>query len=307
MSSAPEAITAELLKRLGALTIEGDTIVSGTPAQRPSWPRYAEGPTDSVRMFIASFKLVAKASGTPEKRWGLIYVSLLHGYAATLAVLFLEDKPAATYEELLQHVCDTLERQHVSADKTALKVRILGPTEDLGDFAIALRVLTRRAYGHVYKPPQVEERAGKAFVRGLTGPLRQRVRKDFAENLNAALQLARNLEAVGISRLDRVVAPVAPSEPGPRAAVGAGAWNGGNRGQAGNRNGGSQGPQGFRPSSGSSQGSGARPAVVCWHCGLKGHTKAECRKKAAADAAARHGAPSKNGEVAGGYRPPESK
>jgi hypothetical protein len=206
-----------------------------------------------------------------------------------------------------------LEKQHVAADKTALEVRILGPTENLGDFANALRVLTRHAYGHVYKPPQVEERAGEAFVRGLTGPLKQRVREDFAENLDAVLQLARNLEAVGISRLDKVLAPVAPSEPGPRAAVGAGAW-GGNRGQAGNRNGGFQGPQGFRPSNRLSQGT-SRPStgarlktdLVCWHCGLKGHTKAECQKKAAADAAACHGTPSKNGEAPRGYQPPESK
>jgi hypothetical protein len=238
MSSVPEATTAELLKQLGALTIEGDTVVSGSPTQRPSWPRYSEGPTDSVRTFTTSFKLVAEALKTPKERWALTYVSLLQGYAATLAVLFLEHKPEATYEELSQHVCDTLERQHVAADKTAMEVRILGPIEDLGDFANALRVLTRRAYGHVYKPPQMEERAGEAFVRGLNGPLKQRVREEFAENLDAALQLARNLEEVGISRLDKVVAPVALGMPGPGAAVGAGAWN---RRQAGNRNGGFQG------------------------------------------------------------------
>jgi hypothetical protein len=307
MSSAPEGTTAGLLKQLGVLEIEGDTVWSGSPSQRPSWPRYSEGLTDSVRTFTASFKMVAEASKVPAGQWGSIYVSLLHGYAETIAISYLEDVPDATYAALSGHICDVLEKQHVAADKTALEVRVLGPTEDLGDYANSLRVLTRRAYGHVYKPPQVEERAGEAFGRGLTGNLKQRVREEFPENLDAALQLARNLEAVGVSRLDKVVVPGMPA---PGAAVGAGAWN---RGQAGNRNGGFQGPQGFRPSNRSSQGtsrpsSGARPKtdLVCWHCGLKGHTKAECRKKAAADAAARHG-PSKNGRELGSYRPPESQ
>jgi hypothetical protein len=102
--------------------------VSGLLAsQWPSWPRYSEGPTDSVRTFTASFKKVAEASNVPAGQWGPIYVSLLHGYAATITISHLEDKPEATYEELSQHVCDTLERQHVAADKTALEVRTLGP------------------------------------------------------------------------------------------------------------------------------------------------------------------------------------
>jgi hypothetical protein len=67
-------------------------------------------------------------------------------------------------------------------------------------------------------------------VRGLTGPLKQRVHEEFKDDLDSSLQLACNLEAVGISRLDKVVAPVVPSVPGQRAAVGAGSWNGGNRG-----------------------------------------------------------------------------
>jgi hypothetical protein len=139
--------------------------------------------------------------------------------------------------------------------------------------------------------------------------------KDFAENLDAALQLVRNLEAVGVSHIDKVVALVAPSVPGPRAAVGAGSWNGGNRGQAGHCGGGFHGPQGSRPSGGLSQGassgfqgSGARPKddMICWYCDHKGHSKAECRKKAAANAAAKNG-PSKNGREPGSYRPLKSQ
>jgi hypothetical protein len=138
-------------------------------------------------------------------------------------------------------------------------------------------VLTRWAYGHVYKPPQVEERAGEAFVRGLTGLLKQRVWKEFPESLDKAISLAKNLEAVGISCLNKVVTPVVPGMPGPGVAVGAGVW-GGNRGQAGNCNGGSQGSQGPRSGGGSSRGSGARPKdnIMCWFCGLKGHTKSKC-------------------------------
>jgi hypothetical protein len=198
MAGAPERMTAELLKQLGLLTIEGDAMKADFPTQQPNWPRYSKGPTDFVRTVTASFKLVAKASGTPEKKWGPIYVSLLHGYAATIAISYLEDVPNVEYAALSSQVCDVLERQHVVADKTALEVCVLGPTEDLGDFANLLQVLTRCAYGHVYKAPQVEERAGEAFERGLTGTLKQHVREDFAENLDAALQLARNLEAVGI-------------------------------------------------------------------------------------------------------------
>jgi hypothetical protein len=153
MSSAPEATTAGLLTQLGALEVVGDAVKVDSPTQRPNWPRYSEGPTDSVRIFTTSFKLVAEASKTPEERWGPIYVSLLHGYAATIAISCLEDIPDATYAAMSGHVCDVLEKQHVTADKTALEVRILGPTKDLGDFANALRVLTWRAYGHVYRPP----------------------------------------------------------------------------------------------------------------------------------------------------------
>jgi hypothetical protein len=161
-------------------------------------------------------------------------------------------------------------------------------------------------YDHVYKPPQVEERASEAFVRGLTGTLKQRVREDFTENLDAALQLARKLEAVGISRLDKVIAPVAPAASGPRPAVGT-AWVPRNPGGRGSSHG-PQGSQGSRPSGALFQGSGARPKedMVCWYCGHKGHSKAECRKKAAADAAAKNG-PSKNGREPGSYRPPESQ
>jgi hypothetical protein len=191
-------------------------VKADSSTQRPNWPKYIEGPTDSVRTFTASFKLMAKVSGTPEKKWGPIYVSLLHGYAATIAIAYLEDVPNAEYAALSSHACDVLERQHVAADKTALEVPVLSPTEDQGDFANALRVLTRGAYGHVYRLPQVEERAGEAFVRGLTGTLKQRVCEDFSENLDAALQLAHNLEAVGISRLDKSVAPVAPTASGSR-------------------------------------------------------------------------------------------
>jgi hypothetical protein len=184
-----------------------------------------------------------------------------------------------------------------------LEVCVLGPTEDLGDFANALRVLTRRAYGHVYRPPQVEERAGEAFVKGLTGTLKQRVREVFAENLDAALQLARNL--VGISCLDKAVAPVAPTTSGSRPGGGA-PWT--PRGPGPRPMASAQGSQGLRPSGGSSQGSGAQPKeeMVCWYCGHKGHSKAECRKKAAAATAAKNG-PSKNGREPGSYRPPESQ
>jgi hypothetical protein len=233
---------------------------------------------------------------------------LLRGYAATIAISYFDKVADATFDQLAAHVMDTLERQHVQADKAALETRVLGPNEDIGDFANALHVLTRRAYGHVYKPPQVKERAGEAFVRGLTGLLKQRVREEFPESLDKAVSVAKNLEAVGISRLDKVVVPVVPGMPRPGAAVGAGAL-GGNRRQAGNRNGGSKGSQGPRSGGGSSQGSGAGPKdnITCWFCGLKGHTKSEYQKKDAADAAVRHGAPSKNGEAPGGYRPPESK
>ena len=295
------ATTTALLQRLVLQGVPED--VPGTPAGsiRPNWPRYGEGETDSVRTFTASFRMVAEAARVPKGQWGPIYVSLLRGYAATLAILFLEDKPGATYAELSQHVCDTLEMQHVAADKTALEVRVLGATEDLGIFANALRVLTQRAYGHVYQPPQVEERAAEAFVRGLTGPLKQRVREEFPESLDTALALARNLEAVGISRAAAAVAPVAPTASGPKPAVSAGVWMG-NRGQAGNRGGAPQGG-----SNGAAQ--GAKPKeFVCWFCGTKGHTKRECRKKAAADAAARKGPASKNGGgEPGRYMPPEPK
>jgi hypothetical protein len=70
MASVPEGMTAELHKQLGALEIEGDTIQSDLPAQQPNWPRYSEGPTDSLRTFTASFDLVAEASKTPKERWG---------------------------------------------------------------------------------------------------------------------------------------------------------------------------------------------------------------------------------------------
>jgi hypothetical protein len=176
--------------------------------------------------------MVAEASKVPAGQWGPVYVSLLHRYAATITISYLEDVPDATYAALSGHVCDVLEKQHVAADKTVLEVRVLGPTEDLGDFANSLRVLMRRAYGHVYKPSQDEERAGEAFGHGSTGNLKQRVREEFPENLDAALQLAHNLEAVGVSRLDKVVAPVVPAVAGPRPAVGS-VWaprNSGGRG-----------------------------------------------------------------------------
>jgi hypothetical protein len=55
---------------------------------------------------------------------GPIYVSLLHGYAATIAISYLENVPDEEYSALSGHVCDVLERQHVAADKTALEVRV---------------------------------------------------------------------------------------------------------------------------------------------------------------------------------------
>jgi hypothetical protein len=182
MASAPGGTTPELLKQLGNLMIEGDAVLDGLPSQQPNWPRYSQGLTNSVRTFTASFKLVAVASKTRRERWGPIYVSLLHGYAATIAISYLEDIPDAEYSALLGHVCDILEKQHVAVDKTTLEVRVLEPTEDLGDFANSLRILTCRAYGHVYKPPQVKERAGESFGRGLTRNLKQRVREEFPEN-----------------------------------------------------------------------------------------------------------------------------
>jgi hypothetical protein len=69
MSSMPGATTAELLKQLAAPEIEGDAVKADSPIQQPNWPKYIEGLTDLVRTFTASFKLVAKVSGTPEKKW----------------------------------------------------------------------------------------------------------------------------------------------------------------------------------------------------------------------------------------------
>jgi hypothetical protein len=120
MASALGGTTPELFKQLGALEIKGKAVKSGLPAQQPNWPRYAEGPTDSVRTFTASFKLVVEASKMEREGWGPIYVSLLHGYAATIAISYLKDIPNATYDALSGHVCDVLEKQHVAADKTAL-------------------------------------------------------------------------------------------------------------------------------------------------------------------------------------------
>jgi hypothetical protein len=145
MAGAPEGTTAGLLKQLGTLEIEGDTAQAGSPSQRPNWPRYSEGPTDSVRTFTSSFKLVAKAAKVPMDQWGATYISLLHGYAATIAISYLDKVADATFKSLSAHVMDMMERQHVQANKTALETRVLGPNEDLGDFANSLRVLTRRA------------------------------------------------------------------------------------------------------------------------------------------------------------------
>jgi hypothetical protein len=216
------------------------------------------------------------------------------------------------YDELSQHVCDTMERQHAAADKTALEVRTLGPTEDLGDYANAQRVLTQRAYGHVYRPAQVEERAGEQFVRGLTGPLHQRVKEEFKEDLDSSLQYARNLEAVGVSRHPKAVALVAPEAYGSRPAVGA-AWGPHNQGRGpANGSHGPQRPGGGQASQGvSTQGAGdqgARPKgeLVCWYCNNKGHVKVDCRKKAAADAAARS-AGAKNGWGQGIDEPPDPR
>jgi hypothetical protein len=89
MSSAPEATTAGLLTQLGALEVVGDAVKVDLPTQRPNWPRYSEGPTDSVRTFTASFKLVVEGSKTPKGKWRPVYVSLLHGYAATIAIAYL--------------------------------------------------------------------------------------------------------------------------------------------------------------------------------------------------------------------------
>jgi hypothetical protein len=205
-------------------------------------------------------------------------------------------------------MCDVLEKQHVAADKTALEVRILGPTEDLGDFANSLRILTCRAYGYVYKPLQVEERAGEAFGHGLTGNLKQRVRGEFPENFDAALQLARNLEAVGVSRLNKVVAPVAPAVAGPTPAVGA-VWaphNPGGRGPSQGSKSSQRFGSGSQGSQGASQWARPKPDITCWYCNAHGHTKAECRKKAAANAVVKN-VPSKNGQEPGSYRPPESQ
>jgi hypothetical protein len=308
LSTDASAIIAVLLQRMLAAGVPEDMPTRATvQVQWPNWPKYKEGPTESIRTFTSSFKLVAEAAKVPADQWGAIYILLLHGYAATIAISYqIDEVPDATFTQLSNHLMDTMERQHIQADKTALETQVLGPNEDIGDFANALRVLTRRAYGHMYKPPQVEERAGEAFGRGLTGLIKQRVREEFPESLYKVISLAKNLEAVGVSRIDKVVAPVAPAVAGPRPAVGA-AWAPRNPGGRGTSHG-SQGSQGTRSSTGLSQGSGAWPKadLICWFCHFKGHTKAECRKKVAAAAAAKNG-PSKNGREPGNYRPPESQ
>jgi hypothetical protein len=209
-------------------------------------------------------------------------------------VSYFEDVADAEYAALTGHVCDVLKRQHVAADKMALKVIVMKPMEDFGKFLNSLGVLTRRAYGHVYKPPQVEEHAGEVFVRGLNGPLRQRMRKDFPENLDAALALARNLKAIGVSRVAAMVAPVAPTASGAKPTVGAGMWGGSSNSGSSGLSQGSHGSQSFggrsQGSSGSSQGARSKTEIVCWFCSNKGHIKVECRNKAAANAAAKNSA-----------------
>jgi hypothetical protein len=89
--------------------------------------------------------LVAKAAKVPTDQWGATYFSLLHGYAATIGISYFDEVADATLDQLAAHVMDTLERQHVQVDKTALETRVLGPNEDISDFANALCVLTQRA------------------------------------------------------------------------------------------------------------------------------------------------------------------
>jgi hypothetical protein len=116
----------------------------------------------------------------------------------------------------------------------------------------------------------VEERAGEAFVRGLTGTLKQRVREDFMENLDAALQLARNLEAVSISRLEKAVAPVAPTASGPRPGGGA-AWTPRSPGPRPR-------PKGHNPAAGRPRGQGHAQKKT-WYAGIVGTKRSAGRRR----------------------------
>jgi hypothetical protein len=106
LAADANATASALLQRLALAGVLGDLVgsASGGTSQRPNCPRYSEGPTDSIRTFTASFKMVAETSKVPAKQWEPVYVSLLHGYTATISISYLEDVPDAVPHTVGSHV-----------------------------------------------------------------------------------------------------------------------------------------------------------------------------------------------------------
>ena len=134
--------------------------------------------------------------------------------------------------------------------------------EDLFAYSQRIRSQALLAMGDSYQPQHITLRVRDIFLKSLRGDLGNRVRLSFPSTLEAALDMARNLEAMSITERTPVTVNMIER-----------------RGQSGGYRGGRGG--GFRPTYSGRPTYGPQTSpntnIRCWECG-GAHKKAFCFK-----------------------------
>ncbi|MGH0138647.1 UNVERIFIED_CONTAM: hypothetical protein FKN15_003064 [Acipenser sinensis] len=150
----------------------------------------------SWEAYRTKFELVAEINGWDTKRKADRLIAALEGEA--LHTLLEVSKPERrSYEAVVQALdCRFDGTENPLTLRQQLKDRFRRPGEPLGQFAADVRYLARQAYPEFPTAIQ-EELATDAFLHGLTpGAVRNQVRLDTPQTLDAALARAKLAEVV---------------------------------------------------------------------------------------------------------------
>ena len=173
---------------------------------RPQWPLFDVTATH-IRSFSHLFESHAAVIKWPDTAMKSTFLNLLKGSAQRMGSVFDRQNPDSTYEEVRDHLIQTLDKQSDFTAKTRFYSRKRKKDETLEVYAGELCVLAYAAFEESlnWSTGQVNDRVFDIFMQNIGGDLGMRLRLEFPQNLAEALTTAKNLENLGIKETSPAV------------------------------------------------------------------------------------------------------